>query len=449
MPQIPAWMIRFHDRFGRRANWAIWTILMIIAGCFYAQKALEDRSAFVRWQHQVLQLFEGENIYNEMMFPNPPIMPISLYPLMALPPLAGAIGWFSLKVAMTVASILLCFRMVEEASWRIPPWAEGFVLLFSLRPILSDLHHGNINLLILFLIVTSIYSWRKGYDVVAGLLLALAITYKVTPALFVPYFLYKRSWRLVGWTMLGMGIFFLILPSLVLGIAFNAECLRMWWHRILSPYIEGGVISPMEINQSMVGVLTRLLTEGKVAAGRYALHHRVNLVAWDPKVVVYLIKALSIALVGLLAWLCRTRTTRRDDGRLFGEFALVVLTMLIVSERSWKHHFVTLLLPYTYLVYQMSLPRLSGRVRWLLSGAVALSVFLMATTSSEIGSIFVKQGHKVALDYGMFLWAAVVLYIATAWRVRSDRERSGPPDAFSQTPRQPHFAQRLVRKATT
>ena len=38
-------------------------------------------------------------------------------------------------------------------------------------------------------------------------------------------------------------------------------------------------------------------------------------------------------------------------------FALVVLTMLFVSERSWKHHFVTLLLPYTYLVWEIYFPR--------------------------------------------------------------------------------------------
>ena len=32
----------------------------------------------------------------------------------------------------------------------------------------------------------------------AGLILALSISYKVTPALFIPYFVYKRSWRTVA-----------------------------------------------------------------------------------------------------------------------------------------------------------------------------------------------------------------------------------------------------------
>ena len=51
----------------------------------------------------------------------------------------------------------------------------------------------------------------------AGLILALSISYKVTPALFVFYFLLKGSWRAAGATVLGMGIFLLIVPSLVIG----------------------------------------------------------------------------------------------------------------------------------------------------------------------------------------------------------------------------------------
>ena len=70
-----------------------------------------------------------------------------------------------------------------------------------------------------------------------GLILALAISYKVTPALFVPYLLYKRSWRTVGAPCLGMGIFLLVVPSLVIGPTFNGECLAMWWKRMMSPFL--------------------------------------------------------------------------------------------------------------------------------------------------------------------------------------------------------------------
>jgi hypothetical protein len=202
----------------------------------------------------------------------------------------------------------------------------------------------------------------------------------------------------------------------------------MWWHRMLSPYLTRGVVGDQEMNQSMVGVLTRLATEPRGIAGPYARKLvGLNLVSWAPQMVIIVVKMLSLAMVGVLAVLCRTRATRRTDPRLLGEFALIVLTMLFVSERSWKHHFVTLLLPYTYLMYEFALaPRATIRVRVLLSVAIWGSVLLMATTSNDLGGALAgPETPKIAQGYGMFLWAGVALYLATAWRVWVERDR--PP----------------------
>jgi hypothetical protein len=411
------------DRHFRRAVWITTLCVIIGAGVVYAGKAADDRSAFIRWRHQVLQFWAGENIYDAMMFPNPPIMPLTLLPFMLLPPVPGALCWFALKAVLTAISVWLCFRMVRPRGTRpLPSYVQALVLLLSFRPILSDLHHGNNNLVIMFLVVSSLYAWRKGYDVLAGLVLALAISYKVTPALFVPYFAYKRSWRTVGATFLGMGVFLLIVPSVFLGPQFNWECLAMWWHRMIGPFVAKGEGSPQEVNQSMVGVLTRLLTDAKLGPGRYDAHLDVNLVSLPRPIVGHLLKGLSFGLVGLLALLCRTRANWRDDPRLLGEFALIVLTMLFISERSWKHHYVTLLLPYTYLTYRVFLAGVPRGSRIVMGAAMALSSLLMATTSSEFGGLVAGgQGHKIAQAYGMFLWAGVVLYIATAWRVWVER----------------------------
>jgi hypothetical protein len=429
------------DRHFRRAVW-ITLLLTIIGGAMvYADKAAEDRSAFVRWRPQVLQFWAGVNIYDSMMFPNPPIMPITLYPLMTLPPVQGALVWYVLKAGLTALSVWFCFRMVRPDDRVIPSLVQAAVLLFSFRPILGDLHHGNNNLIILFLIVSALMAWRSRYDVLAGLCLALAISYKVTPALFIPYFMYKRSWRMVGATFLGLGMFLVIVPSMVIGPQFNGECLGMWFYRILRPFVVKGVVSQQEINQSMVGVLTRLLTDSPLGSERYELKLDVNLVSWPPQVVGLLIKGLCVGMVGLLAFFCRTRTDRRDDPRLLGEFARVVLTMLFVSERSWKHHFVTLLLPYTYLGYRVGVAAGPKLVRGLLGAAMVVSALFMATTSSELGGLFAdNQGHKIAQGYGMFLWAGVVLYVATAWRVWAERETALSEAPITVNSPSPHFA---------
>ena len=215
------------DRLSNRVFWCLWALIVVISAAFYYEKAADHRSAFVRWRPQVLQFWAGVNIYDKMIFPNPPIMPITLHPLMVLPTVTGAMCWFAIKVGLTTAALMMLFQIVRPPGKKFPPMFRSLVLLLSLRPILGDLHHGNNNLLILFLIVSTYYAWRRGHDVAAGLLLGLATSYKVTPALFFVYFAYKRSWRTVGWGVLGLGIFLVIVPSAVIGADFN---LRMPQH---------------------------------------------------------------------------------------------------------------------------------------------------------------------------------------------------------------------------
>jgi alpha-1,2-mannosyltransferase len=424
------------DRLSQWVFWSLWSIIVLIASAFYFNKANDQKSAFVRWRPQVLQFWDGVNIYDKMLFPTPPLMPITLYPLMVLPTIVGAMLWFAIKVGMTTASLAMCFRLVQRQDGLYPPLFRSLVLLLSLRPILGDLHHGNNNLLIVFLIVSMLTAWRQGYDVGAGLLLALATTYKVTPALFFIYFAYKRSWRTVMWGGLGMGIFLLIVPSVIIGPAFNAECLGMWWHRMVMPFIAKGAASPAFINQSIVGVIYRLLTDRSHGSGHYELEFDVNILSLPPSFVRMLIKGIMAGLLVMMALLCRTRTRDRRDPRLLGEFSLVVLTMLFVSERSWKHHYVTLLLPITYLVSEYFSPRVGPRGRRAIVLAWALSFSLMAATSSEIGVLFFEgKGHEIAQAYGCFLWAGVVLYATVAWRVWKRRNESPlAPDAAVSPP---------------
>lgn len=430
------------DRLSRRVFWILWLTIVLIAAGFYYGKAADHRSAFVRWRPQVRKFWAGVNIYDRMLFPTPPIMPIMLYPLMVLPTVSGAMCWFALKVALTTATLLMCFNIVRHPDGTLPPMFRSLVLLMSLRPILGDLHHGNNNLLILFLVVATFHAWRRGHDIASGLLLGLATACKVTPALFFFYFAYKRSWKTVLWGMLGLGIFLLVVPSVVVGSKFNAECLGMWWQRMITPFVVKGESSAQEFNQSIAGLMSRFFTALGPTHGTYGLHFHWSVAAWPRWVVSYLIKGVALFLVGMLALFCRTRTNDRRDPRLLGEVALVVLTMLFVSERSWKHHYVTVILPYTYLVSEFFSNRLGPRSRVVVAAAWALSFGLMASTSTEIGGLFGEgQGHEIAQGYGAFLWAGVVLYTMVAWRVwarRLDPPKSAEPPVRDSTLPKPH-----------
>jgi hypothetical protein len=227
----------------------------------------------------------------------------------------------------------------------------------------------------------------------------------------------QRSWRTVAAGGIGIFLFLMVIPAVVLGPEFNQECLASWWRRFVSPYAAGDVLTDQEVNQSLIGVLARLLTESRDPVYGRLLDR--NLTSWPAGTVAALAKLMSIGLVGLMLWLTSGPPRRRDHSERLGEFALVALTMLMVSERSWKHHFVTLLLPHAYLTYRLAVsPADRGRIAAVLSAAAAL----MATTSSELGGLFAGGlGHKIALYHGGFFWAAALLFAATAWQLRAER----------------------------
>src|SRR5262245_3440375 len=124
-----------------RQRWFLVGLLALFAllSVQYTFKVMENRSALIRWSTQIQDIDEGQNIYARYNYPNPPIMALLLRPVVALPPVAGALVWFYLKVAMTLLAFVWVFRLVESPTTPFPPWAKVLTVLLSLRPILSDL----------------------------------------------------------------------------------------------------------------------------------------------------------------------------------------------------------------------------------------------------------------------------------------------------------------------
>jgi hypothetical protein len=380
----------------------------------YTYKALHERSAFQRWRDQILLLDDGEMIYQRFAYPNPPIMALILKPLVALPPLAGALCWFYCKVAMALVSLAWVFRLVEDPARPFPPWAKGLTVLLSLRPMVGDLSHGNVNLFILFLVVASLYAYRRGRDLTAGLALALAISCKVTPALFVPYFLWKRSYTVLAGCAAGLALFLVLVPGLFLGMGHNARLLASWKQGMIDPYLVGGFVTTEHHNQSLPGLVYRLgthapsfLTYVDDQPVPVAYH---NLVELEPFWARRVVQGFMALFAVLIVWTCRTPTTPRHGWRLAAEYGLVLLGMLLFSERTWKHHCVTLLVPFAVLAYYLATGRPGPWLRAGLLGTLAAVVLLMSTTSTSL----LEGAAKLAQVYGAYVWAYFLLAAALA-----------------------------------
>ena len=111
------------------------------------------------------------------------MMALILLPYYLLPELAGALAWYYTKVRLRrLLALTWTFRLVEDPERPFPDRAKALAVLLSLKPIMGDLTHGNVNLVILFLCVAALYAYQNCFELGGEALLGLAIVCKVTPA---------------------------------------------------------------------------------------------------------------------------------------------------------------------------------------------------------------------------------------------------------------------------
>lgn len=389
-------------------------LLLLFAGLSipYAIKASAQRSAIVRWAPQIQQL-DAEGIYQRYAYPNPPIMAILLWPFAQLPPVASALCWFYLKAGMVLLALHWTFRLIERHVQPFPPWAKALTTLLSLRPIMGDLSHGNVNLFILFLVVAALYAYQRGRDFTAGIVLALAMCCKVTPALFLPYLVWKRAWGALAGCAAGLILFLFLVPGLILGPARNAHDLQSWAEQMVIPYVRDGVVTSKHNNQSLPGLIYRLTTDSPsfiaYSGEKYVPEQYDNLLSLSPETAGWIIKScMALFAIGVVLT-CRTATQLRDGWRLAAEFSLVLLGMLLFSERTWKQHCVTLTLPFAVLSYCLATCRPRPLVRGYLIATLVLVSLLMTTTSTGLLTV---PAAKTAQVYGAYVWCYLLLAAA-------------------------------------
>jgi alpha-1,2-mannosyltransferase len=410
-----------------------------ILSVFYLAKTGEEtaRSAFVRWRPYLMDLMAGDDIYARHAHPNPPIMALLLYPFALLPRLEcgsqtidlGALAWMFFKAALTGLAVVWLLRLVSWNRRAYPAWAAATAIALAARPIVGDLMHGNVNLWILFLVSASVCAFARGRSILAGLGFALAAACKVTPALFFPYLLCKRSFRSAAAFLIGLPLFSWLVPAAAFGPGRAWTLFDSWARQMIVPYVVRGEVVSKHSNQSLPGLIHRLTTESPSFYDFYdedATDYH-NVASLDADVVRWIVRGLAVVYLAILALSCRPTKKHTEGWRSLAEAAVVVLGMLLFSERTWKHHAVTLLLPCIFLVYALAEFDLSRNRRRLLAAILLLTLAFMSSTSTSLWQVFgYRQGAKLAQVYGAYVAAYLLLLGGVVWLLRTELRGTTP-----------------------
>jgi alpha-1,2-mannosyltransferase len=270
------------------------------------------------------------------------------FALLALSPLSfGSLGlvetlWWSISAVCLVGAFTLmvttAFATPPRRAWAVAGLVCGVATL-ALEPVRSNFDYGQINVILLLMVVADLTRVRPPWR---GALVGLAAAIKLTPLVFLAYFAVAREWRSL---LRGVGVF--IGVTAVSWAVLPGDSDRYWFHEVTDAGRTGklGNVS----NQSWNGMVHRPPFDGGHA----------GTAVW-----------LTLSLATLIGGVVLTRWL--VEGARTAEAVIVLaLTEVLVSPVSWSHHWSWLALA---PVAAASVWRVHRAVAWSLGVLVALGV---------------------------------------------------------------------------
>ncbi len=379
--------------------------------------------------------------------------------------------FYALNVGLLLASLWMLRKMLwpdpqsppETRLWRRPEVGLLLAVLVCGRFLDSNMVLGQANVIILFLLTLSLYWLNQRKEFIGGLGVALATTFKITPGLFGLYFLWSlRRWAMTGGA-LGLVVFLLIAPALLLGFSKNMEYLNTFYRAVSKSAPKSTTEQSDESTQpgtplaqgergeaqtgrnaqsvgwqnrawkkdtpargvgiSLSGTFTKLLSPVvALDAQKDRTDRTVNILNFTPGQAKKI--ALALGLVLLIATALRTypRWTQQPGFNLALSWGLVAQTMLLLSPLTRKAHCVVLLIPAAALIALLQQDQLHGAAKkfaWV--GVLVLGATGTLTSKDVIGSNASEMAHAM----GVFTLAMLVFFAMLMMVLSSRRPASG------------------------
>ncbi|GAA3846537.1 glycosyltransferase family 87 protein [Streptomyces phyllanthi] len=324
------------------------------------------------WVHHGGRIYDYRVPGTAYGFTYPPFAAVGMLPLA----LVGLDTAIALCLLLNLAALAFVLYVLAGPLLRRYGWfgaALAVCLLALLEPVRDTFSFGQVNLLLLALVLGDARLLSTGRARRAGVGIGLAAAVKLTPALFIALLLVARRWRAAG------------LATAVAVAATTASAWvapgasRFYWTEALWDTSRIGRLDYVS-NQSLQGVLARLAEPA------------------EPSRVVW--ASLVLAVLGVGAWRAR-RAVAADDW--IGAFAVTGLTACLVSPITWVHHLVWLLPSFAVLLRHRRLLWVAGSLYAVLCSSV---VWLWFDDASGVDG-FLGGNTYVWISLGLLLWLPV------------------------------------------
>lgn len=253
-----------------------------------------------------------QNLYHlKIPFNYPPSAFLFFLPLVFLPLKVSQIAWLTLSFFCLAAFVWLLFRLYLPKE---KLWLKVLIISFLLQnfPTKFTLVMGQVNFLVLFLIVASFFFYLKQRDNLSGFFLGLAVAIKISPILLIIFFLTRKKLKIVISALFTFGVANFIFVFSSLG-AVN------YYFRTRMPSLLQTATQGVYYDQSFLSFFFRLGSKGMIGS----------------------IFNLAFFVGGVILLFFKFKKTK-DSLSDLRFFSLLLLLITITNSFTWQHHFVFL-----------------------------------------------------------------------------------------------------------
>ena len=326
-------------------------------------------------------------------FTYPPLAAIVFCPFAWLGMPAASVTITLITLALLVVSTMIVLtrldvwstaRVVPGPAWLRRWWLTALIVAAAaiwLEPIKSNFAFGQINVVLMTLVIADCAPRRTPWP--RGLLLGLGIALKLTPAVFLLYFLLNRDKRAM---LTALASF---VAATLAGFVLAWHDSWQYWSDTIRDTDRIGAAS-LNTNQNVAGTLARL-----------GLSEHARFLPWV---------AACLLVLALTVWAAR-RVLRAGEPTL--AVICIALFGLVVSPVSWSHHWVWML-PTVVVTAVLAWRHRNAALAVISAAGVALMVWTpidLLPKHHELGAVWWRQ--LAGVSYLWWALAAIVTAGAT------------------------------------
>lgn len=332
-----------------------------------------------------------------MEYRYPPVTYLLLIPLKWLPLRAAGVCWMLLAWTNAMVSVSLAIRIRRL---RFSPVAIVASCAFLLAYVVLAVRYGNVQpFVIAWLLAALVLS--ETHPAWSGTLLALAVTFKLWPVMFLPWFIRKTRRRAAIYFLLVLTLLWLV-PVAVFGIAGYLSLLRDWYtavHRMGTTYSEFYYFP----SQSLRGLLLRYLTPVSPPLKDFPT---INFLSLAPRTAIVIWGFASLASYAAIVLAMLRSHPRKQwawDGTVFVMYSLL-------EPYAVKSGLISLGPAALIAASLFTLASYRKRARQL---SWANAFFLTSCAISFLQAILqYKPWQRVLLTIGLDFWGEILLLVA-------------------------------------